>query len=382
MVESGATHTFVDPYLTPRLKEFTSDYRVLNVPQNIVGVGERVLKGVATGIVQATVTDFGGHRRQLYFDAFVVPGMGSNLVSVITTMQKGIATLSHPDKPRLEYDDVVLPMNVLETEEAAGRLLCSFYLELGGGSGGLALRAESADLCNRRMRHINRKLMDVLRKQEGNGVEYNGDIQVCDVCVVGKSEQQAHPKQVTCDGQRASQLRTVDTMGPISAHALGGYNYATNVVDQHTKRTEIFLIKERTGTVDYLELFHKGLVIPTGVRLDRLKAEKGTEFTNFAFKQYCRDTAIKLDFASTNTPKQLGANERAGRTFAGILSCMLANIGLPKFLWGELMLTAVYLSKSGSTCGVGQCDAVQDSLRQGCSPLTPSVDGGNGVRAR
>ena len=31
-------------------------------------------------------------------------------------------------------------------------------------------------------------------------------------------------------------------------------------------------------------------------------------------------------------------------TFVGIMRCLLADSGLPKFLWGELMLTAVYLS--------------------------------------
>ena len=64
MVDSGATHNFVDPFLTSRLKEFTSDHRVLNVPQTIVGIGEHVLIGVATGSVQGTVSDDGGHKRQ------------------------------------------------------------------------------------------------------------------------------------------------------------------------------------------------------------------------------------------------------------------------------------------------------------------------------
>ena len=92
MVDSGATHNFVDPFPTPRLKEFMSDYRVLNVPQNIVGIGEHVLKGVATGIVRGTVTDDGGHERQFSFDAVVLSGTGSNLFSSTTAMQKGIAT--------------------------------------------------------------------------------------------------------------------------------------------------------------------------------------------------------------------------------------------------------------------------------------------------
>ena len=86
----------------------------------------------------------------------------------------------------MEYDDVVLPMNVLGTVETTGRLPCSFDLELGRGTGGLALRAESALVRKQLMGHINRKSMDVLRKQAGNGVAYKEGIEACDVCAVGK----------------------------------------------------------------------------------------------------------------------------------------------------------------------------------------------------
>ena len=134
-------------------------------------------------------------------------------------------------------------------------------------------------------------------------------------------------------------------------------------------------MKEKTQTVDSLELFNKGLVIPTGVRLDRLKADKGTEFTSSAFKQYCRDTAIKLEFASPNTPQQIGANERAGRTIAEIVRCLLADLGLPKFLWGELMLTAVYLSNRAPHAALANATPYK-TLRQESSPRAPSGDRG------
>ena len=147
---------------------------------------------------------------------------------------------------------------------------------------------------------------------------------------------------------RAFQLVTVDTMGPISPQALGGYNFVTKFVDQHTKWKDIVLIKEKKQTVDSLELFNKGLVIPTDVRFDRLKADNGTEFTNSALKPCCCDTDMKLQFASPNTPQQIGANERAGKTIAGIVRCLLADSGLPKSIWRELMVTAVYLSDRAS----------------------------------
>ena len=115
-------------------------------------------------------------------------------------------TLFHPAKPRLEYSevdygDVVLSMNVVAVDNKTVKLLCTFSFELcdgsGGGSSALALRAVSAELWHRRMGHVNRRSLYVLRKQLGNGVEYNGDMDDCGVCAVGKSEQQAHPKQAT-----------------------------------------------------------------------------------------------------------------------------------------------------------------------------------------
>ena len=103
-----------------------------------------------------------------------------------------------------------------------------------------------------------------------------GTYETCVVCAVGKSEQQAHPEQATYYVQCAYQLVTVDTMVPITPQVLGGYNYVTNLVDQHTKYKEVLLIKEKTVIVNHLKLFNRGLVIVTRVRLDRLTADKGT----------------------------------------------------------------------------------------------------------
>ena len=80
LVDSGSTHNFVDPLLTPRLQDMTSDYCVLDVPHTIVAAGQHVLQGVATGTVQVTVVDDGGRESNFSFQAVMVPGMGANLV--------------------------------------------------------------------------------------------------------------------------------------------------------------------------------------------------------------------------------------------------------------------------------------------------------------
>ena len=82
LVDSGATHYFIDPLFTPRLQDMMSNCCVLDVPHTIVAAGQHVLQGVATGIVQGTVIDDGGRERNFSFQAVVVSVMGANLFSV------------------------------------------------------------------------------------------------------------------------------------------------------------------------------------------------------------------------------------------------------------------------------------------------------------
>ena len=113
---------------------------------------------------------------------------------------------------------------------------------------------------------------------------------------------------------RPFQLTTVDTLCPFQPQALGGFRYATKFVDQKTKWKEVYLMKDKTHSVDSLALFNKGTVIPTGERIQRVRGDQGTELTNANVRQYCLDTGIKLEFASQNTlSRSERTSVRAGR---------------------------------------------------------------------
>ena len=67
-----------------------------------------------------------------------------------------------------------------------GKITCSITVMLGAGDGGRQtlgeapdgyfLRVETANLWHRRMGHINSMSLDVLRKEEVNGIDYTGDV--------------------------------------------------------------------------------------------------------------------------------------------------------------------------------------------------------------
>ena len=94
------------------------------------------------------------------------------------------------------------------------------------------------------------------------------------------------------------------------------------------------------------ELVASALAMKEAVLCSNMLTELGCgkEFTSSEFRQYCHDISVSLELASPNTPQQIGSNERAGRTIAGIVRCLLVDSSLPHSLRGALMQTAVYVS--------------------------------------
>ena len=262
-------------------------------------------QGIETGIIFGAVTDNCRNALHVSFRVVLVPGLGTNLFSVNSAMQKGVASLFYPDNPRLESEsgDVVIPMESHEVD-ASGKLVCSIRVRPWGDAGGLmvpgispdglALMMESTGLWQRRMGHINGKSLKVLRNEPTNGVDKTGDVKDCSVCPLGKSTQKPHPKRANYGVLRPIKHVSVDTLGPFSPPALGGFKYAAKLVDQQTKWKEVVLMKDKTSSEDALALLNKGTVISTGERIHCLHGDQGTEFTSAAFRQHWQASGIKL----------------------------------------------------------------------------------------
>ena len=209
------------------------DIKDLRTPLPIIAAGQDVLHCVTTEVLFGTVADDSSHDRQVTFRVVLVPGLGTSLFSVTAALSNGVASLSYPDKPRLESGDVVVPMKIRGVDDT-GKITCSITVKLGAGDGGrqtlgkapdgLSLRVETASLLHRRMGHINSKSLNVLRKEAANGINYAGDVQDCSACPLRESSQQPHPKHAVYGVSRAFQIVFVDILGPFSPTALAASN--------------------------------------------------------------------------------------------------------------------------------------------------------------
>ena len=128
-----------------------------------------------------------------------------------------------------------------------------------------------------------------------------------------------------------SVLSSWSLLTPWSPYPLKGWVVTnTKIVDQNTKYTEVFLTKGRTVTMKYLKLFNRGLdCYPCSLGSSQGGQKDGV--TSSALKRYCRDTDINLEFGS-NTPQQIGENERVGRTIAVVVRCLLEVRVYPNFI--------------------------------------------------
>ncbi|CAB1115388.1 unnamed protein product [Ectocarpus sp. CCAP 1310/34] len=204
----------------------------------------------------------------------------------------------------------------------------------------------SADTWHRRLGHLNARSLDILRKDTGTGVDYRDSLSPCGVCQITKHKQSPHPKQSTRELSRPGQLVVIDNMGPVNPPAKykgGSFPYACKITDDYTKMKEVYLLRKKSDTTEAVHTYNMCVAAAGGYRIETIRCDKGGENTGSEFRDYCKNSAIKLEYAATNTPQQIGVSERDGQTLAGVTRCLLKDGDFPPSMWGELMLTAAYL---------------------------------------
>ena len=149
-------------------------------------------------------------QRLTQISVLIVPGLGRNLFSFKQASRNGVVSILDKYNPRLEANNFTLPLQELKND------LYFFSLDLLSGSSApeLAMQAAAtATLWHRRMGHLNRKSLDLLKKVNNKGVSFDGTVADCDVCAAGESRQRDHPKTADQHVQHPFQLVFTDPMG-------------------------------------------------------------------------------------------------------------------------------------------------------------------------
>lgn len=72
-----------------------------------------------------------------------------------------------------------------------------------------------------------------------------------------------------------------------------------------------------------------------------LHSDRGTEFLNAQYKEFCKQNIIRQRFSDEYTPQQNGLAERFNRTIIESLRTVMLDSGLKPNLWNEVLSSCI-----------------------------------------
>ena len=70
----------------------------------------------------------------------------------------------------------------------------------------------------------------------------------------------------------------------------------------------MYFLSKKNEAIDALMNYTQDVVTPSGLRLQRLRSDRGGEYTGLEYREYCLQTGIKQEFAATVTGSRMNCN--------------------------------------------------------------------------
>ena len=177
----------------------------------------------------------------------------------------------------------------------------------------------------------------------------------CESCIMGKQHRNSFPK--------ASKSQIVDTCGsiihsdvcgPMPVNSIGGSRYFVTFIDNFSKYTHIYFIKQKSEVLEKFKEFVTMIENITENHVKILRSDNGGEYTSKLFDAYLKEKGIIHQTTVPNNPAQNGTAERMNRTIMETARTMMCHANVPQKFWAEAVNTAVYLRNRSPTVSLKQ----------------------------
>jgi Reverse transcriptase (RNA-dependent DNA polymerase) len=145
-----------------------------------------------------------------------------------------------------------------------------------------------------------------------------------------------------------------DLWGPSTVQTIGGCKYYVTFTDDHTRYTKIDLLKTKDQALQAYKGFANWAQMQHGVRIKRLRLDRGGEYTGNEFTKFLQSQGTKCHLTTHDMPQHNGIAKSLNRHILERVRAMLHHAGLPKNLWGKATLFAVWLKNCTSTKVLGK----------------------------
>lgn len=197
-----------------------------------------------------------------------------------------------------------------------------------------------AMLLHRRLGHAPEPILRRL-----NLIKPGDYIGFCPACATGRSHASAVAKFADRAADRPGALIHTDIAGPMEEPSFTGQRYAIAFTDQHTRYSEVYLLKTKNEALDHLHEYIRDMRV-LGVDIGSgtiLQADNDTVFLAADFRAFLADRGIRLQTSAPYKPAQNGVAESIWRVCVRNARTLLRDAQLPKPYWGLALRHAFYV---------------------------------------
>ncbi|TLX69460.1 transposase family protein, partial [Labilibacter sediminis] len=161
-------------------------------------------------------------------------------------------------------------------------------------------------------------------------------------CGHGKIHRTGHHSTIMTRIVAPLELLHIDLCGPSSVESMSGKKYILVIVDEFSRFTWVYFLRQKSETTATLIKFIKYIENHLKKPVRKIRSDNGTEFKNKELDGYLEERGIEHNFSAPYTPQQNGVVERKNRSLVEAARSMLNFANLPLYFWAEAIATACF----------------------------------------
>ena len=111
-------------------------------------------------------------------------------------------------------------------------------------------------------------------------------------------------------------------------------------IDDHTRVCWVYLLKEKSDVKEAFKEFYSMIETQFHTQIQVIRTENGKEYFNSILDRTFKEKGIIHQSTCFDTPQQNGIAERKNRHLLEVARLIMFTMGVPKYLWGEVVLMA------------------------------------------
>jgi transposase InsO family protein len=122
-------------------------------------------------------------------------------------------------------------------------------------------------------------------------------------CQAGKQVGAKHLIKNVVSTTRPLELLHMDLFGPNAYLSIGGNKYGFVIVDDYSRFTWVFFLKDKSETQAIFRKFARRAQNEFEVKIKKVRSDNGTEFRNTNIEEFLDEEGIKHEFSVPYTPQ-------------------------------------------------------------------------------